>query len=103
MPSWVVFAVTCDADIFVSLLEFFDLDEGQLHFLFSTHDADQVLHCILERILNRKWIFTSGTIEDLFDFLSVLVDLRGINFDSSIRLGKLCGVFACEFSKHDKI
>src|SRR5882757_10594868 len=60
MPSVVVLLVACDPCPIGACTEMRDALHRLLHFILSADNAHQILHCILQIVLNLIWIFAGS-------------------------------------------
>src|SRR4029453_12017369 len=100
MPPWIEFAVTHDTNAPYTLPKFPQMFERRFHLAFTPHDANAVLHNLLQILLHLIRIFTAALLEWCESFTRCDIDLRIVDIAQRIFFGEFCSKFSRTFSKY---
>src|SRR6516165_8528696 len=104
MPTGVVLSMAGDANARRSRAQVLQLVESASHLPFCPHDADEVLHHFLQRILDLVRPFAmSPAFERVERSARGVVHLLEIDMAGLLILGVFRGEFARPFAKHEEI
>src|SRR5690349_22958524 len=103
MPARVVFAIATDASTRGTELQFLNVPKCLQHFFFLANDTHQVLHHVLQSMLNRIRSFASIALERRQRVFFCRSNFTGIDRAKSVLFGVLRGVLTSSFSKNQQI
>src|ERR1043165_2356057 len=104
VPAGVVFADGGGAGFGGASLELGEAVEGAGHFVFLADDADEVLHHVLEGVLDLVGGFAGGASVEWGECgLHRRINGGLVDFDLAVVLGELGGVFAGSLAEDDEV
>src|SRR5690348_11317595 len=103
MPAGVVFAITSYANAFATDLEFSYAFQRLRHFFFRANDAHQVLHHVLQSVLNRIGPFATIMLEGFQRLFFCGGNFVSIDGAEGALLGVGGSVLASAFSENQQI
>ena len=103
MPAGIVFAIAVAPRRWLPFFKLREAYQRALHLFFAAHDADQILHHVLQLVLHFIRGDAAGAVERCERLTGDLIHLLRIDGAGAVRFRELRGILAGELAEHEKI